>query len=101
MCRLDGRPHLGQHFNEAVNGIRRLARRRTQLANRIKRAISVSVAVNNQQPVHKFSKTLELTPPPATTAVCFTITSQPSAPPPDRAGTSVPAPPAASEWRFA
>src|SRR5258706_4120111 len=59
MRRLDGRPHFAQHFDEAINGIRRLPRRRTQLANRIKRAIGISMAVNNQQPVHKVSPTLE------------------------------------------
>src|SRR5207245_722628 len=46
--------HFRQHLDEAINGIRRLARRRPQSAYRMKRAIRVGMPVNNQQPLHKF-----------------------------------------------
>src|SRR5271154_4171342 len=53
MRRPDRRAHFRQHFNEAVNGVRRRSRRRAQFADRVKRAICAGVSVNNQQPFHK------------------------------------------------
>src|SRR6185437_2607170 len=52
MARPDGLPHFFQHFDKTINGIGRLAGRRTQFPNRMKCPVCVGVSVNNQQPVH-------------------------------------------------
>src|SRR5690349_7149924 len=45
-------PQLSQHLDEAINGVGRLAGRRTQFANRVKRAIGVGVSIYDEQARH-------------------------------------------------
>jgi hypothetical protein len=56
MRRLEPRAHFVQHFDEAVNRIGGPTLRRSQTPYGVKRAIRVSVPVNDQQSIHKFAR---------------------------------------------